>query len=93
MISPSNLKEFQGLTLTVTRTGNKRETYTITGELRQITWKRIIIDGSKSGRTRRIPMDRIVSIVEVEPEFKVLYFSQDGNGAALCSKEEVNENE
>ena len=93
MISPSDLKALQGSTLTVTRTGDKREAYAVRGELVTVSAHRIILADVRSGRTRRIPMDRVVSVTEIEPEFRVLYFSQDGNGAALCSKKEVIENE
>ena len=92
MISPSDLKALQGSTLTVTRTGDKREAYAVRGELVTVSAHRIILADVRSGRTRRIPMDRVVSVTEIEPEFKVLNFLLDGNGAALCSKEEVNEN-
>ena len=93
MITLKNYQDIIGSTVTVKRTGDNREPYTITGELRMISGKRIILDGAKSGRTCRIPMVRIISIVEVEPEFKVLNFLLDDKVAVLCSKEEVNENE
>ena len=53
----------------------------------------MILDGAKFVRTRRIQLERIISIVDVEPEFKVLNFLLDGKGAASCSKERVIENE
>ena len=93
MIISEHLKEIQGSTLTVMRTGDHRAPFTVTGELIMISTHRIVLADAKSGRTRRIPLDRVLSIVEIEPEFRVLYFSQDGNGAALCSKKEVIENE
>ena len=67
--------------------------YAVRGELVTVSAHRIILADVRSGRTRRIPMDRVVSVTEIEPEFKVLNFLLDGNGAALCSKEEVIENE
>ena len=90
MIALRNLKELQGSILTVTRTGDKREPYTVTGELIMISGKRIVLAGTKSGRTRRIPLERVLSIVEIEPEIKILNFLLDGNGAALSLKKEVN---
>lgn len=78
MISLCNAEELKGSIIRVKRTASKREPYSIVGELRMITNKRIIIDGSRSGTTHKIPMERIISICQVEPEFKILYFSQDG---------------
>ena len=89
MISLSNVEELKGSTLLIKRTGTKREPFTVTGELIMISGKRIVLAGTKSGRTRRIPMDRVVSVTEVEPEFKILYFSQDGSETASSLKKEV----
>ena len=89
MITLRNYQDLIGSTLTVTRTGDKREPFTVTGELVMISGKRIVLAGTKSGRTRRIPMDLVLSVTEIEPEFRILYFSQDGSGAALSLKEEV----
>lgn len=93
MISPINLKEFQGSIVTIKRTGNKREAYSITGELLMISTHRIILAGTKSGRTHRIPLDKVIYIAELDSDFTVLNFLQDGSGAALSLKKEVNRNE
>ena len=89
MILPEHLKELQGSTLTVTRTGDRREAYSVTGELVTVSSHRIILSDVKSGRTRRIPMERVLSIVEIEPKFRVLNFLLDGleTAASLEKKE------
>ena len=89
MMIPRNLKELQGSILTVKRTGDHREPFTVTGELVTVSAHRIILSDVKSGRTRRIPLDRVVSIIEVEPEIKILYFSQDGLETASSLEKEV----
>ena len=86
MISLSNAEALKGSTLLIKRTGDRREPYTVTGELVTVSTHRVILADVKSGRTRRIPMERVLSIVEIEPEIKILYFSQDGNGAAQKRK-------
>ena len=93
MMIPRNLKELQGSTLTVMRTGDRREAYSVRGELVTVSAHRIILADVKSGRTRRIPLARVVSIIEVEPEFKVLNFLLDGRGEPYTPKKEVIENE
>ena len=90
---PRNFKELQGLTICVKRTGTKREGYAVRGELIAVSAHRIILSDVKSGRTRRIPLERVISIAELDSDFKILKFLLDGSGAALCSKKEVNENE
>ena len=89
MISPSDLKALQGSTLTVTRTGDKREAYSVRGELIAVSAHRIILSDVKSGRTRRIPLERVLSIVEIEPEFRVLNFLLDGLETASSLEKEV----
>ena len=93
MITLSNVEELKGSILTVTRTGDKREAYSVRGELIAVSAHRIILSDVKSGRTRRIPLERVISIAELDSDFKILKFLLDGSGAALCSKKEVNENE
>lgn len=92
MIALRNYKSLIGSTLTVMRTGTKREPYTVTGELVTVSAHRIILADVKSGRSRRIPLERVLSIVEIEPEIKILNFLLDGSGAALSLDTEVNEN-
>lgn len=92
MIALRNYKSLIGSTLTVMRTGTKREAYSVTGELVTVSAHRIILSDVKSGRTRRIPMERVVSIIEVEPEFRILNFLLDGRGEPY-TPDEVIENE
>ena len=93
MIIPKNLENLQGSIVSVNYIGPKNAPYKLTGEFQRIAFSRIIIDGLKSGRTHRIPLEKVISIAELDSDFTVLNFLQDGTGAALCSKEEVIENE
>ena len=93
MILQGHLKDLQGSTVSVNYIGPKNAPYTLTGEFQRIAFNRIILDGLKSGRTHRIPLERVISIAELDSDFKILNFLQDGPGAALCLKEEVNRNE
>ena len=86
MISLTNAEDLKGSTLLIKRTGDKREPYSVTGELVMISTHRIVLADVKSGRSRRIPMDRVLSVTEIEPEFKILYFSQDGSETASSLK-------
>ena len=89
MMIPRNFKELQGLTICVKRTGTKREGYAVRGELVTVSSHRIILSDVKSGRTRRIPLERVLSIVEIEPEFRVLNFLLDGLETASSLEKEV----
>ncbi len=93
MILPGNVKDLQGSMVSVNYIGPKNAPYKLTGEFQRISFNKIIIEGLKSGRTYRIPLDKVISIAELGSDFKVLNFFKDGTGAALCSKEEVIENE
>ena len=93
MILPVYLKGLEGSTVSVNYLGPKNAPYTLTGEFQRRSFNKIIIDGLKSGRTHRIPLDKVISIAELDSAFKILKFFPDGTGAALCSKEEVIENE
>ena len=89
MIALRNYKSLIGSTLTVMRTGDRREAYAVRGELITVSTHRIILADVKSGRTRRIPLDRVLSVTEIEPEFRVLNFLLDGleTAASLEKKE------
>ena len=93
MILPVHLKALEGSTVSVNYIGPKNAPYTLTGEFQRRSFNKIIIEGLKSGRTHRIALDKVISIAELDSDFKILKFLQDGTGAALCSKEEVIENE
>ena len=93
MILPMHLKDLEGSTVSVNYIGPKNAPYTLTGEFQRRSFNKIIIEGLKSGRTHRIPLEKVISIAELDTDFKILKFLQDGTGAALCSKEEVIGNE
>ena len=93
MILSGYLKDLEGSTVSVNYIGPKNAPYTLTGEFQRRSFNKIIIDGLKSGRTHRIPLEKVISIAELDSDFKILNFLQDGTRAALCSKEEVIENE
>ena len=93
MILPVHLKALEGSTVSVNYIGPKNAPYTLTGEFQRRSFNKIIIEGLKSGRTHRIPLDKVISIAELDSDFKILKFLPDGQGAALCSKEAVIENE
>ena len=93
MMILKNLENLHGSTVSVNYIGPKNAPYKLTGEFQRIAFSRIIIDGLKSGRTHRIPLDKVISIAELDSDFKILKFLQDGTGAALSLKKEVLENE
>ena len=93
MIIQKNLENLHGSTVSVNYMGPKNAPYKLTGEFQRISFNKIIIEGLKSGRTHRIPLNKVISIAELDSDFTVLNFFKDGTGAALCSKEEVIENE
>ena len=93
MILPGNLEDLQGSTVSVNFIGPKNAPYTLTGEFQRIAFNRIILDGLKSGRTHRIPLEKVISIAELDSDFKILNFLQDGPGTTLSSKEKAIEHE
>ena len=82
MIPITTLSNLRGSTISVQFIGPKNAPYTLTGELRMVVFNRIIMDGLKSGRTHKIPLDRVISISELNSDLTVLNFLQDGLGAA-----------
>ncbi len=87
MISPGDLDNLKGSMVSVNFIGPKNAPYRLTGELRMVVFNRIIMDGLKSGRTHKIPLEKVISISELASDLTVLNFLQDGSGAASSLKE------
>jgi hypothetical protein len=71
MMILKNLKDLQGSTVSVNYIGPKNAPYKLTGEFQRIAFSRIIIDGLKSGRTHRIPLEKVISIAELDSDPKI----------------------
>ena len=74
----SDFHELIGITISVKVISHNRGPYTVPGELKRVTWKHIILASVRTGYLHRISLDSIFSVTEIEPEFKILNFLQDG---------------
>ena len=74
----SDFHELIGITISVKVISHRRGPYTVTGELKRVTWKHIILASVRTGYLHRISLDSILSVTEIEPEFKILNFLKDG---------------
>ena len=74
----SDFHELIGITISVKVISHRRGPYTVTGELKRVTWKHIILASVRTGYLHRISLDSIFSVTEIEPEFKILNFLKDG---------------
>ena len=85
----SDFHDLIGITISVKVISHRRGPYTVTGELKRVTWKHIILASVRTGYLHRISLDSILSVTEIEPKFKVLNFLQDGSETASSLKKEV----
>jgi hypothetical protein len=74
----SDFNDLIGITISVKVISHRRGPYTVTGELKRVTWKHIILASVRTGYLHRISLDSILSVTEIEPEFKILNFLKDG---------------
>jgi hypothetical protein len=88
MIPITTLSNLRGSTISVQFIGPKNAPYTLTGELRMVVLNRIILDGLKSGRTHKIPLEKVISIHEITSTDNSPLFFQDGSVTALNHKRE-----
>jgi hypothetical protein len=88
MIPITTLSNLRGSTVSVQFIGPKNAPYTLTGELRMVVLNRIILDGLKSGRTHKIPLNKVISIHEITSTDNSPLFFQDGFTAASSRKKE-----
>lgn len=82
------LSNLRGSTVSVQFIGPKNAPYTLTGELRMVVLNRIILDGLKSGRTHKIPLEKVISIHEITSTDNSPLFFRDGSVTALNHKRE-----
>ena len=84
----SDFHELIGITISVKVISHRRGPYTVTGELKRVTWKHIILASVRTGYLHRISLDSILSVTEIEPEFKILNFLKDGMEQPYAPKRE-----
>ena len=84
----SDFHELIGITISVKVISHRRGPYTVTGELKRVTWKHIILASVRTGYLHRISLDSIFSVTEIEPEFKILNFLKDGMEQPYAPKRE-----
>lgn len=90
---PKDPCDLRGSTISVNCIGPKNAPYTITGEFHRVVFNKIILYGLKSGRIHRIPLNKVISIAEINTDLAALNFLQDKSEEALNIKKEVNRNE